>query len=267
MKKKLNYMSWSTLVLLFLGSALIFAFYLTDKNENSIFYTLPKKPSSIIIEWYEGGGMLPESKNIYISIDSSYYKEWKNQHRNTVYFDVSMIELEKLYATFRENNFNSIREHSDVAVYDRGGTSIRLFFNDKLIEKKNSGRTFLHGNSADRYKRIEDVLLEFVASKIQSKYIETSFTIDESIFTLNHYFFLSVNQKTLIDTYDSTRIPNLVSNLLPGMHEVDVRFYRKDSLDYNGHAALYLRSINAIEVLETKKTFNIKYNNNYFYVE
>lgn len=240
---------------------------MTSENNYDYPNSLPRNPSSVVIEWSENGGMYPENKNIYISLDSCYYKIRKNQNQTSIYFTVSKDELEEIYSYFVRNNFNSIREKNDVEVYDRGGTSIKLFVDNNLIEKKNSGRTFLYGNNAERYRNIEDSLLQFVFSKIENKYININFLIDDFIYSQDKYFFLSVNEETLINTYDSILPVKNQIRLFPGIHEIDMRYYSKDTFDYNRYPALYLRSIVQIEVSEVSSNFTIKFGNNAFFIE
>jgi hypothetical protein len=71
-------------------SLLIFA--CSGEGGGSIFNgsELPEKPEKISFEWSDGGGMLPEGENIYISEDSSYWSMWRLDYEQKIYFTTSL---------------------------------------------------------------------------------------------------------------------------------------------------------------------------------
>ena len=102
-----------------------------------------KRPDKMIVELYEGGGMLPESTNYYISEDSCYVKFFKNQAANILRFKLSSASLDSLYAVFYENSFDKITAKNS-ETFDRGGVSVTLRYGDKNIDKEDAGSTYIN---------------------------------------------------------------------------------------------------------------------------
>ncbi|MBK9193132.1 MAG: hypothetical protein IPM77_17440 [Crocinitomicaceae bacterium] len=137
--------------------------YITEQT------VLPENPKSVVIQWDEGGGMLPEGQDIYISKDSSFYSLWQNQRDQKMYFNTSEQELKSLYQVFVEHDFSNIRMIEEQEVYDRGGTSIRLIADGKYYDKNNSGMTFLHENDVDAYFEVETAIYDFAMKKLKTR--------------------------------------------------------------------------------------------------
>lgn len=237
----------------------------SNKSFQEQIIAMPDKVNSVIIEYHYNAGMYPEGQDIYLSKDSSYFYSWNNEHRTKTYFNSSTDELNQLYRIFHSNDFNRINEVEEKEVYDRGGSVITIYFNDKFIEKKNSGSTFLYGNNGEKFKKIESAILDFVEAKIKDSYVPVKIHLDGSVETSKYHFFLSVNQKTLINSIDSTLITAEIGiNLLPGVHEFDLRYYSKDSLDYNNYPAMVKRDLFNVNISNETNQINVSNSNNQF---
>lgn len=225
--------------------------------ENTV---LPENPKSIVIEWSEGGGMLPEGQNIYISKDSSYYSIWQDQRNQKIYFNTSENELKSLYQIFVDNDYGNIRLIEEQEVYDRGGTSIRLIADGKYFDKNNSGMTFLHENDVDAYYEVETAIYDFAMKKIEDKKIQLEISIDPSVLNSPFSLYLGLNQNTLADPEDSTFETRYVADVFPGQNAIDMGLYYKDSTDYYGYPAMHSREYPIIEVSDSLNQITIKYN-------
>lgn len=228
--------------------------YITEQT------VLPENPKSIVIEWHEGGGMLPEGQDIYISKDSSYYSLWQNQRHQKMYFTTSDEELKSLYQIFVEHDFSNIRLIEEQEVYDRGGTSIRLVADGKNYNKNNSGMTFLHENDVDAYFEIETAVYDFAMLKIEDQKINLEISIDQSVLNCPYSLYLALNQNTLVDVEDSVINQTYQAEVYAGQNEIDLGLYYKDSNDYYGYPAMFSREYPIIEVSDSSNHVKIKYN-------
>jgi len=221
---------------------------------------LPEDPKKLEIVWHEGGGMLPEGQDIYISKDSSYYSVWQNQRNQKIYFNTSELELKQLYQVFMDNDYGNIRLIEEQEVYDRGGTSIRLIADGKYFDKNNSGMTFLHENDVDAYFEIETAIYDFAMKKVEEKKIQLEISIDQSVVNSPFSLYLGLNQNTLVDPEDSVFNLNFQTEVFPGQNEIDMGLYYKDSSDYYGYPAMHSREYPIVEVSDSLNQITIKYN-------
>ncbi|MBK7129411.1 MAG: hypothetical protein IPM74_07140 [Crocinitomicaceae bacterium] len=196
---------------------------------------LPENPDKIIIEWYEGGGMEPESECIYLSVDSSYWSHWRSPGEQKVYFNTSTEELKKLYQTLVEFNFANIRLIEEHEVYDRGGTSIRLQADGKFYDKNNSGMTFIHQSDVDNYFEIETAIYDFAKNKTALLKKSFELVIAENLLRSKYKFNLMINGQSVLYVKDSI-YPGLIDTLLyPGFNEFTFGIYDSDTVDYYGY--------------------------------
>lgn len=205
---------------------------------NSLFApqnTLPENPEKIVIEWYEGGGMNPESESIYLSEDSSYWSHWRIPGEQKVYFNTSAEELKNLYQTFNEFDFANIRLIEEQEVYDRGGTSIRLQADGKFYDKNNSGMTFIHQSDVDNYFEIETAIYDFAKNKTALLKMPFELVIAENILKSKYKLNLMINGQSILYVKDSI-YPGLIDTMLyPGLNEFTFGIYDADTLDYYGY--------------------------------
>lgn len=221
----------------------LFLFSCSGEGGNSIFSSsdLPENPEKIVIEWNEGGGMLPEGQNIYISLDSSYYYNWHDQTKQKLYFNTSEEELNEIYQVCIDNDFDGIRLNEEEAVCDRGGTSIRLIIDGKYYDKNSSGGTFIHESDIEEYAAVENKIYGFAMSKIEDMKIKTTIKVSPEL-TSNYLVYINVNGRTVFnsDTDDSLLLQS-DTLLYEAVNGFDLQLYDKDSLDNYGYAA-FLKS-------------------------
>ncbi|MBI3135108.1 MAG: hypothetical protein HYZ14_10590 [Bacteroidetes bacterium] len=216
---------------------------------------LPENPEKIVIEWNEGGGMLPEGETIYLSTDSSYYYMWKDQTRQKLYFNTSEQELNEIYQVCRDNNFDKIRLIEEQEVYDRGGTSIRLIADGKYIDKNNSGMTFLHESDVDEYYAVETKIYSFAMHKIESMKTKTTLKIGRELLDKNYLIYISINGYNIYnsDSGDSL-LTHLDTMLYTAPNEFALNLYAKDSLDSYGSPAFLKATSRVKEISDTSNT-------------
>lgn len=203
--------------------------------------SLPDDPEKIVIEWSEGGGMLPEGQDIYISLDSSYYEMWHDQIDQKLYFNTTEEELDEIYQVFIENDFNGIRQIEEQEVYDRGGTSIRLVADGKYYDKNNSGMTFLHKNDVEEYYAIENKIYSFAKNKIEDQKVKTTVTISQDLLAKNYLLYINVNGAVVYNSDTDSLLTQKDTMLYKTMNGFELSIYDRDSLNYYG-SPTYLKS-------------------------
>jgi hypothetical protein len=232
-------------------SLLIFA--CSGEGGGSIFNgsELPEKPEKISFEWSDGGGMLPEGENIYISEDSSYWSMWRLDYEQKIYFTTSTEEMDQLYQVFLDNDFDKINLIEEQEVYDRGGTSIRLIADGKYFDKNNSGMTFVHENSWDEYDAVSNAIYSFAKQKTESSQIPVTVKLSNSLLESNYLIYINVNDRTIYNSDRDSALTEKDTILYAAPNGFDVMLYRKDSLDSYGNEA-FLKSFQFIKTFSTE---------------
>lgn len=251
-------------ILLFLFiSTLVFA--CSGEGGSGLFNAsgLPKDPEKLVIEWYEGGGMWPESKNIYLSTDSAYWSRWYRDYTQKIYFDVTRDEILSLYQVFIDNDYNSIRQIEEKEVYDRGGTSIRVIADGKYYDKDNSGLTFLHKSDVDEYRTIETAIQDFAARKIASKQMSAQVKFTPALLNSGYTFSLTVNGLFAFSSNKTPLTNGLYeTSVYSGLNDFDLAVFNPDSLDYSGNPS-YVMSYRLVKDLNNTNnsiTFDLENN-------
>lgn len=95
-----------------------------------------QRPSDLVIEWYEGGGMNPEGSNATMreGKGTREFTSWVDGKivKSTVNFTPTDADLDALYATLRSNAFDTIQE-TDAMIYDGGNDSVRISWGDNDV--------------------------------------------------------------------------------------------------------------------------------------
>jgi len=95
-----------------------------------------ERPSDLVIEWQEGGGMNPEGSSVVIRNDKGTreFTDWIDGQivKSTVNFTPTDSDLDALYATLRSNSFDTIQE-SAATIYDGDNESIRISWGDNDV--------------------------------------------------------------------------------------------------------------------------------------
>lgn len=212
---------------------------------------LPENPEKLTIEWSDGGGMLPEGENIYISEDSSYWSMWRLDYEQKIYFTASSEEIDQLYQIFLDTDFDKIKLIEEQEVYDRGGTSIRLIADGKYFDKNNSGMTFVHENSWDEYDAVNNAIYSFVKEKTESSKIPVTVKLSNSLLESNYLIYINVNDRTLYNSDRDSGLTEKDTVLYAAPNGFDVVIYRKDSLDHYGNDT-FLKSFQFIKTFSAE---------------
>jgi hypothetical protein len=216
---------------------------------------LPADPEKIIIEWHEGGGMLPEGQEIYLSTDSSYYSMWRDQTHQKLYFNTSAEELKSIYQVFTDNDFDKIRLLEEQEVYDRGGTSISLNADGKNFSKNNSGMTFLHEDDYEEYNAIENNIYDFAKSKIENQKTKTTVKIGNELLAGNYLIYININGNIAYNSdTDDSLLTQLDTLLYTASNEFILNLYNKDSLNYYGSPSFIESVYLTKEISDTSNT-------------
>lgn len=230
----------NNLLILFVIPVLIFA--CSGEGSSTLFGgpDLPANPEKIIIEWSEGGGMLPEGENIYLSTDSSYYYMWKDQTQQKLYFNTSEQELKEIYQVCLDNDFDKIRLIKEQEVYDRGGTSIRLILDGKYFDKNNSGMTFLHDGDVDNYYAVENKIYSFAISKIENQKTKTTLKIGQKLLAENYLVYININGSNVYASDTDDSLKKVVDTMLyTAPNEFVMNLFDRDSLNSYGSPAFF----------------------------
>jgi hypothetical protein len=212
---------------------------------------LPEKPEKITIEWSDGGGMLPEGQNIYISEDSSYWSMWRLDYEQKIYFNTSSEEIDQLYQVFLDTDFDKINLIEEQEVYDRGGTSIRLIADGKYFDKNNSGMTFIEENSWDEYDAVNNAICAYAKKKTESSKIPVTIRVSNSLLNSNYLIYINVNDRTIFNSDRDAALNEKDTLLYAAPNGFDVMLYRKDSLDSYGNAT-FLKSFQFIKTFSAE---------------
>lgn len=111
------------------------------------------RPADFQISVHEDGGMMPRGESVQISANESSYDVFRNDVRVVAQFTSTAAELDELYRIVRENNPDGIRTHQE-KVYDRGGTSLQITVDGRVLNISNSGISFVEKGSATQFNAI-----------------------------------------------------------------------------------------------------------------
>jgi len=223
-------------VILLLVAAVGIIFFLSQKdllpNNPLVSSKLPsKRPQGMVIEMYNGGGMLPISKGMYISADSCYQRNQAYSTENKTYFKLSSQELDQLYQSFVSNKFDLIKtQHSKT--HDRGGTSVYLRINLKTYQIHNSGSTFIRKGSQSNFSNVVNTLKKTVNAKIAPLLQDIRVQITQKIINLSQSAYVSSETANISQGFKKgENIPAQLSfKFTPGKHQLRMSFTTKDTL-------------------------------------
>lgn len=120
----------------------------------------------LVIEYYEGGGMLPKSQQIYISLDSAYNEIYDFGNKTRVTWKPNRDDLNALYKTLKANNFNRIKSDTYPGeVSDRGGPIIEIHIDGKHYELNNNGNSFIRQQWREEFYAIEKAILDYAKTE------------------------------------------------------------------------------------------------------
>lgn len=174
-------------------------------------------PKDIEVTYIENGGMAPYGKHVYLSIDSSYVEFYNDGARNKVYMKFSETDLRSLYEQFKKNNFSQIGTYTEEGIMDRGGTTIKISFAGKEIEKSNSGISFVDDSSLKYYNEVAAAINRLVDDFLTKMKRNFKIELDTSLVGENRKFQFEINKDEY--TYNSEkegRRDSIVLGILDG---------------------------------------------------
>lgn len=214
----------------------------SGENGGNIFSgsELPGDPEKIIITWYDGGGMLPEGEDIYISEDSCVWTQWQNQSERRLKFTMTKEEIRELYQVFLDNDFDRIDVLEEQEVYDRGGTSISVFADGKNFSKSNSGMSFVKEGSWDEYAAVENAIYNLAVERTSHLKTQAVIKFTDKLMNAGLIITLNVNDEYLYNSQDSALKSIFVHPVYKGENEFTVSLSDPDSMTYYGYPAILM---------------------------
>ena len=127
-------------------------------------------PDSLILETYEGGGMVNESNSVYISKDSCFMIEQRENVTSRYTGKLNTGELDSLFRKIIENNIEQLgTKKNDGVIYDKGTTSLTIQLGTKQVNIADGAREEIselrQGDFFTIYRSINDI----VKSKLPAK--------------------------------------------------------------------------------------------------
>lgn len=116
----------------------------------------PQRPADFTVTYHYDGGMSYHFKDIVINSDSCVYSV---NHKGSIGSRTTKLtaeQLDDLYNVFIQNNFSSISGRVDSHVYDRGGITIKITWNnaEQALTVSNSQHSFVADNYMSAWKII-----------------------------------------------------------------------------------------------------------------
>lgn len=103
-----------------------------------------KRPVDLNVNYHLDGGMNDYSVDIKIDADSCRYRQRKDGKVIEKSIKLTVAELDSVYLIFRKNEFDKIRYITEKGeVYDRGGISITVGFENKNITVSDAQSSFV----------------------------------------------------------------------------------------------------------------------------
>lgn len=221
MKLKMKYLTLIIINIAFLFSGFICA-KSTDKSDNS---PLPDtRPADISFRYHVNGGMMYYFENLYISADSCYYEVNDGGSVSKSYFKMNSDQLDRLYKTFKENDFDKIKTYEE-KVYDRGGENISLSWGKKYsCSISNSGMSFIKDSWHKEWNNCESAMTGIIAEEIPKLKKNYEIKFDGSLF--NKEIYMQINRDVVIP-----------KSMLMAEHEYDKEIIRTVKLSPGKHNA------------------------------
>lgn len=124
------------------------------------------RPTGLVIEWREGGGMIPDGSYAMITEGAS-YQEFDSYTSGTIQktrkdFQVSGDEMDVLYTKIRSEAFDTIRESSAV-IYDGSNASVRISAPSEFSYEIYG--MHVRALDSERYRRVYEAIQQFLAKK------------------------------------------------------------------------------------------------------
>jgi hypothetical protein len=199
-----------------------------------------KRPDKLVIQLNDGGGMMPEGDEYYISADSCYAKFWREKATNYVHFMLTKEQLDSLYAVFYTNQFERIGT-KEMETYDRGGISIRLSFGDKNYSVSDAGSTYIKESWHEAFNAVSAAIIRTAVPSIKER--QAPVTIRFSKELLADSFALYFSAENFSFNTDSGRKETIHYTMLRGQHSFHVSLMRNTRPSYSRSSKAYLDDV------------------------
>ena len=173
-------------------------------------------PKDFRVKLYDGGGMVRQGANYFISKDSSYAEMWEGEARTKLYFKTSMDDLKSLYNTILQYDFHRI-ETFEERVYDRGGTTITATYDGETYSKADAGMTFIEESWRDEFDMVEGEIRKIVARNLVPMQRQITIKFDDSFMDEDKIVNFNVGDFVYMSAKDGYN-GSITVTLLPGEH-------------------------------------------------
>ena len=199
--------------------------------------TLPENPEKIEIRWHEGGGMLPEGEDIFISEDSCYWNRWQDQAEIHLNFSMTKDEVRTLYQIYIDHDFNDIDVLEVQVENDRGGTSIDVNCDNVYYSKNNSGMSFVMENDWDDYAAIENAIYDAAMQRVEKFKLKSTVKISDNLVKSGFVYSLSINNDNIFTSSEDSMKNEFNKEVFQGENQFIMSLYDPDSLNSYGSMA------------------------------
>ena len=213
-------------------------------------------PQDIAFQYVLSGGMLYYSESIYISKDSCYLEINDEGKISKTYFNLSNDEINSLYKTFKDNEFDRISTR-ETMIYDRGGVDISLYWeNGKHINVSNSGLSFVDKSWIENWNKCTNALLEVSSNESEKKMKNYEIRIDRSLY--DRKLVLGMRNKTILKDSSLTSANDFIPIIVRLSHGTS-RLTLGTSYSYFGEFAVNPDSSSAIRLYLKNDTLHTQY--------
>lgn len=174
----------------------------------------PSRPTDFHVELEQSGGMLPDSKQFSLGMDSCTARYYAAGSESRMRFSVSAAEFDSIYTLLRDNRFTEIGTYEQ-RTYDRGGVSILIRWADKSYTILDGGSTYVNESDRPRFQAVNNGLLRLVDRKVNALKIPFTFIFDTSITNHDYEYSFTARQQFSFGTADLKSGPKTVL-IFPG---------------------------------------------------
>jgi hypothetical protein len=139
------------------------------------------RPSDFSISSYEGGGMTPESEEYFVSEDSAGRVSFYEQSHNRWTFVPDPSRLDAFYDRIRQQDPTSITASDEGEVYDRGGISLHIEFDDHSFQVAHAGSSFVAERDWDRFDAVHQEIAAFVTEGLEANKVNLKVDFDLAV--------------------------------------------------------------------------------------
>ncbi len=189
------------------------------------------RPEKFAILYGLSGGMMYYSETMYLSSDSCTYEVNDGGAKSKIYFNLGAAELDAIYKTFKDNDFDRIKTYEE-QVLDRGGESISLSWADgKYANIFNGGMTFIKDSWQTEWSNCLSALMNVLHAQLDKQKKDYEIRVDKSFFgkTMNVYIRneIIIPESTVMAESETEHYVTKSIKLMPGAHRVLVTWDKK----------------------------------------